>query len=202
MFIRGQLYARHFVYVLAFYHPVWGSRCYYPDFIAREGSSQRSNLPRVTQLVTGRARLSDSKVHTVKHYAGGCSQPQNSANSISSKPLDLIPISKPTLAESTLLLIWTIPTATLLHPQLILKVIHPNPCESLAYHLPGLPVALRIKCLLALEPLLLTRCHSGAFSPRSFHAFEICSFCWLPGMKAPALCEVFCDPRFIYCLVG
>lgn len=98
MFIGGQLYARPFVYILAFYHPVWEGGCYFPDFIAKEGSSQRSNLLRVIQLVTGRARLSDSEVHTVKHYAGRRSRPQDSANSIPSKPLDLIPISKPTLA--------------------------------------------------------------------------------------------------------
>lgn len=58
---------------------------------------QPANETSEIQLVTGRARLSDSKLHTSKDVAGCRHQPQDSTVSTSSEPLACTPISRPTL---------------------------------------------------------------------------------------------------------
>lgn len=62
-----------------------------------------------------------------------------------------------------------------LHPNFLnssSKVIHLRPCDSLAYSLPWLPIALRIQSML-LSPLLLTLCPSCCVLSRNLlsHAF-------------------------------
>ena len=74
-----------------------GGGYYYPLFYSWKIKAQINNLPKGIQLVTGKAWLSDSKVHTLKHYPD-C--PNESQNSVSSKTLDFIPILKSALANT------------------------------------------------------------------------------------------------------
>ena len=98
MSIRDQLYATYFTYVLSFYHPSSPGRwVLLPHFYSWQIKAQINNLPKGIQLVTGKAWLSDSKVHTLKHYPD-C--PNESQNSVSSKTLDFIPILKSALANT------------------------------------------------------------------------------------------------------